>query len=100
MTNEKSIKTLMDQLSAAYSDVEIKQYPELRELILKAATELEKKQDVDLTSSRLSKQLILYQMGHAKEFPKAAVELFNQISHRAMRYDGTAAAAILLPLWF
>ena len=94
MEKEKSVETLMDQLSATYSD------PELRNLILNSATELEKKQDVNLTSSKLSKQLVLYQMGHSKEFPKAAVELFNQISTRAMRYDGTAAAAILLPLWF
>lgn len=100
MEKEKSVETLMDQLSATYSDPEVKKFPELRNLILNSATELEKKQDVNLTSSKLSKQLVLYQMGHSKEFPKAAVELFNQISTRAMRYDGTAAAAILLPLWF
>ncbi|WP_125710080.1 bacteriocin immunity protein [Companilactobacillus zhongbaensis] len=100
MAKQKSVETLMDQLSAAYGDSEVKKYPDLQKLILNSATELEKRQDVDLISSKLSKQMTLYHMDHSKEFPKAAVELFNQISTRAMRYDGTAAAAILLPLWF
>ncbi|MCH4009633.1 bacteriocin immunity protein [Companilactobacillus sp.] len=99
-TNQEKVDEMMNQLSTAFSDPEVKKYSELKDLIFKAATELEKNGNVDLVSSRLSKKMTIYYLSHKKEFPRAAVDLFNQISQRRMKYDSTALAAIMLPVVF
>lgn len=96
----ESVKRLMDLLSATYADEEVKKYSDLKSLILRSATELEKTENVDLICSQLSKQLVVYYLSHKKEFPKAALDLYNKISGHSMKYDSTALAAIMLPAWF
>jgi len=96
----EKVSTMMDQLSTAYSDNDVKKNPELQKSILKAATDLEKSEDVDLISSRLCKTLTLNYLANKDNFPKAAVVLFSQLKGKEMKYDGTAIATMMLPLFF
>jgi len=100
MKRTEKVNLVMDQLSKAYGDADVKKRPDLAKLILDSAKELEKSQDVDLVSSRLCKKITLSYLAGAKDFPKAVIILFNQLKGKEMKYDGTAIAAMMMPLWF
>ena len=100
MKRKEKVSMMMDQLSVAYADKDLNARPDLRELILKSAQELEKSEDVDLVASKLCKAITLNYFVKRENFPKAIVTLFNQLKGKEMKYDGTAFAAMLLPVWF
>ena len=100
MKNEEKVKEMLDQLSQAYADPEVKKYPAVQELIFSAAKELEKNGNCGLTASRFCKKMVLYYWSHQNEFPSALVTLHKQIRPEAVKYDGTALFAMLLPVWF
>ncbi|MFD0897860.1 bacteriocin immunity protein [Loigolactobacillus binensis] len=97
--NLQKITQMMDQISAAYGDPAVKMQPELQALLLQAAKQLDKEGTYQLVATKLCKALALYYWGHQHNFPAAAVKLHQQLKGEAMKYDTTAAAAILLPLW-
>jgi len=99
MKRAEKVTIMMNQLSTAYSDPEIKDKASLKDIILKSAKELEKTEDVDLVSSKLCKSITLYAIANKNNLPKSTVVLFNQLKGKEMKYDGTAIASILLPLF-
>lgn len=100
MKNSEQVSLMMDQLSKAYSDDEVKRKPELAQMILNSAKELEKNHNPELVSSRLCKKITISYLANNKDFPKAIIVLFNQLKGKEMKYDGTALAAMMLPVWF
>lgn len=97
---KQKAEAMMDQISQAYGDQEIKQRPELQKLLLENAQLLEKTEDTGLAATRICKGIALYALAHQRDFPKALGELHNQLKSEAVKYDATAMASILLPLWF
>jgi hypothetical protein len=97
---QEKVEQMLDQISAAYGDAAVKARPELRQLLLKAATELDKTGDYALTATKLCKTIALYYWTHQQDFPLAVGRLHQQLKGEAVKYDATAAAAFLLPVWF
>ena len=100
MKNKEKVTLVMDQLSTAYGAEDMKDHQDLKDMILKEAKDLEKNQNVDLTSSRICKQIALEYLAHKENFPKSLIVLHNQLKTNAMKYDGTAIAAMMMPVWF
>lgn len=100
MKKQEDIEKMLDLLSVAYADEQVKQQAEAGEMILALAKELEKTGNCDLVVSKLSKNIVLYYWQHQKDFPSALITLHNQIKQRAVKYDATALTAIMLPMWF
>ncbi|KRO00019.1 bacteriocin immunity protein [Companilactobacillus kimchiensis] len=100
MKREEKVTLLMDQMSEAYADPEVKKNPELAQSILNSAKELEKNGNVDLVSTRLCKKIWLSDIGNNNKIPKAALVLYNQCKGKEMKYDGIATAAIMSGFWF
>lgn len=97
---EEKVSQMMDQLSVAYGDPEVQRMPDLKKAIFNSAQELEKTENVDLVASKLCKKITLNYYVNREHFPEAATVLYNQIKTKEMKYDGTAIAAMLLPIWF
>ena len=100
MKKEQFLKEMLDQLSAAYADEQVKRQAEAGEIILAMAEELEKTENCDMVASKLSKKIVLYYWRHQKDFPAALITLHNQIKQRAIKYDATAVTALMMPNWF
>lgn len=88
--NEENVTKIMDQLSHAYSDPEVKKIPELRNAIFKAAKELEKDGNIDLVATRLCHDIKLTWFAHKDNFPKAASKLYTDLSVNSLKYKNTA----------
>lgn len=99
-TNEIKTKLLMDELSTAYSDPDVKKKPELQKMILNSAKKLNNGDDYKLVSTRLCKAIALSYIENQKDYPGAIIKLHNQIKNDATKYDGVAIAAMMLPIWF
>jgi len=97
--NKIKVAVMMDQLSTAYSDTDLKDRPDLKQIILDSAKELQKTENVDLVASKLCKKITMNYFVNRENFPKSIIVLFNQLKGKEMKYDGTALATILLPLW-
>ncbi|CAJ1184912.1 hypothetical protein CPR19088_GLDEOEPO_01809 [Companilactobacillus paralimentarius] len=100
MKNSEQVSLMMDQLSKAYGDTEVKRHPDLAKMILDSAQELEKNHNPELVSSRLCKKITVSYLANSKDFPKAIIVLFNQLKGKEMKYDGVALATMMLPIWF
>ncbi|GMA70084.1 hypothetical protein GCM10025879_13300 [Leuconostoc litchii] len=100
MSVNKKVEIMLDQMSAAFSDPDVKQDENLRNMIFNYASELNKTQDTRLVSSKMVKSLALYYWGTKKQLPQAAITLHNQIKKDATIYDGITATALMLPIWF
>ena len=100
MERNEKVKQMMDYISQAYGNAEVKQLPEIQNLLLENAQLLEKTEDRGLVASKLCKGITLYAVSHQHDFPKALGELHNQLKSEAVKYDATAMTAILLPMWF
>lgn len=99
MKRSQKVKIMMDQISHAYGDEEVKRYPEAQELLLENAQLLEKTEEYGLVATKICKGLALFALAHQRDFPKALGELHNQLKKEATNYDATALASILLPMW-
>lgn len=100
MERNEKVKRMMDQISRAYGDEEIKQRPEIQKLLLENAQLLEKTENRGLVATKICKGIALYAVSHQRDFPKALGELHSQLKNEAVKYDATAMTAILLPMWF
>lgn len=100
MQKNNQVETMLDQMSVAFSDSEVKQEPVLRELILNLAKELNETQDTRLMASKIVKSLVSYYWETKKQLPQAAIILHNQVKKQATVYDGIATSAVMLPVWF
>lgn len=100
MKRSEKAKQMMDQISQAYGDEEIKQQPEVMRMLFENAQILEQTEDYELVATKICKGIALYALSHQHEFPKALGILHNQLKGEAIKYDATAMTAILLPLWF
>ncbi|MBO0459688.1 bacteriocin immunity protein [Enterococcus hulanensis] len=100
MKNSEKARQMMDQISQAYGNGEIKTLPEVQKFLLDNAQLLEKTEACGLVATKICKEIALYALSHQNEFPKALGELHKQLKSEAMKYDATAMAAILLPVWF
>lgn len=100
MKNSEQVSLMMDQLSKAYGDTEVKHHPDLAKMILDSAQELEKNHNPELVSSRLCKKITVSYLSNSKDFPKSIIVLFNQLKGKEMKYDGVALATMMLPAWF
>ncbi|MFD1672557.1 bacteriocin immunity protein [Agrilactobacillus yilanensis] len=98
--NEANVKIMMDELSKAYSDPEIKARPDLQEMLLTYAKELEKTEDCKLVATQLTKEICLSWFAKKENFPKALITLHSQIKSDAVKYDGVMLSAAMLPVWF
>jgi len=99
-SQEETVETILDQMSVAFSDPQVKAQPDLRDMILNYAKELDKTQNYHLVASKMIKSLVLYYWETKNQLPEAAIILHNQIKKYATKYDAIAASAIMLPLWF
>ncbi|MFC6322491.1 bacteriocin immunity protein [Companilactobacillus baiquanensis] len=100
MSKDKDVELMLDQISKAYSDEEIKKLPAAKKMLLKYATQLEKDNYCDLVATKLCKEISLYYFKNKENFPKALVELYGQLKPRAVKYDAEAVASFMLPIWF
>lgn len=100
MINHGAVKQLLDQLSQAYGDPEVKQSAAAQKMIFASAQELEKSQDCDLVATKLCKEMVLSYWFHQNNFPKALIVLHHQIKSRAIKYDAMAITSMMLPSWF
>ncbi|ADG40894.1 MULTISPECIES: bacteriocin immunity protein [Leuconostoc] len=100
MTSEQKVEQMLDDMSVAFSDSDIKASPELRDIIFNYAKELDSKRDYHLIASKLVKRFVMYYWETNKELPPAAIRLHNQVKPYATRYDGIAISTMLLPTWF
>ncbi|MDU5337218.1 bacteriocin immunity protein [Enterococcus sp.] len=100
MERNEKVKQMMDHISQAYGDAEVKQRPEIQKLLLENAQLLEKTENRGLVATKICKGIALYAVSHQHDFPKALGELHNQLKSEAVKYDATAMTAILLPMWF
>ncbi|MFL2028431.1 bacteriocin immunity protein [Loigolactobacillus zhaoyuanensis] len=96
----EKVERMLDQISAAYGDATVKAQPELRQILLQAATQLDKNGEYQLVATKLCKALALYYWTHQQDFPAAAGVLHQQLKGEAVKYDATAMAAMMLPVWF
>ncbi|MGX2946559.1 bacteriocin immunity protein [Enterococcus alishanensis] len=98
--SEEKVTAMMNNLSVAYGDEEMKKYPEIQKMLLDSAKELEKSGDSKLIAARLSYDIPKYFLGHKNDCPKALITLYYQIASDANKYKGVALSAMMLPLWF
>lgn len=98
--NDEDVKLMLDQISKAYSSEEIKKHPAARQMLLKYAEQLEKDGYCDLIATKLCKEISLYYFQNKEDFPEALVTLYKELKPRAVKYDATAVASFLLPVWF
>ena len=98
--NDEKVETMLDQMSHAFSDPEVQKREDIKTLIFNSAKELEKTEYPDMVSFKLCKSLVLTYLAKKEEYPKAAIVLLNQLRGKEVKYDGIAASAMLLPIWF
>lgn len=98
--SENKLKTLMDQLSSTYSDEQVSLIPELQNIILEAAQELDKTNNTKLVSTKLCNTISFYYLSNKEQFPDALVKLYYQLKGDAEAYKGVAMSSIMFPLWF
>lgn len=98
--SEKKFTLMMDQLSSAYSDEEVTKMPKIKEMIFNAAQELERTENTKLVATKLCHAITLNCLENKQQLPEAVLKLYYQLKHDAEIYQGTAVAAMLLPLWF
>lgn len=99
--NAEKVQEMMDLLSKAYADPEMNQRPDLKAMVLKYATDLQKSGDVDLLSSRLCKEITLKYLANKTNFPKSMMDLYYASKGKETKYDGIALAAMLGgTVWF
>lgn len=99
MSKEK-IETTMNFLSRAYADPQVKGNPELADMLLKAAKDLDKHGTVDLIAAQLCDQISIYALGHRLDCPEAIITLFHQLKSDDAIYKGIALSCMMLPVWF
>ncbi|APX71771.1 bacteriocin immunity protein [Companilactobacillus allii] len=99
-TRDEKVQTMMDQISTAYSDSQVKKSPEAMELLFNSAKELDKTNDYSLVATKLCKKITYYSFEHPKDGLNALIVLYHQIKGYATKYDGIALAAMMLPVWF
>ena len=97
---DEKVETMLDQMSVAFSDEDVKNQPELREMIFNYAQELTKTQNTGLVATKMVKSLVQYYWITKTQLPEAAIKLHHQIKRDATVYDGIAMSAMLLPVWF
>lgn len=100
MKQSEKAEQMMDQISWAYGNEEVKTRPEVQQFLLENAKLLEKTEEYGLVATKICKAIALYALSHQHDFPSALGELHNQFKAEATKYDATAMAALLLPLWF
>ncbi|KRK63682.1 hypothetical protein FC72_GL001226 [Companilactobacillus tucceti DSM 20183] len=98
--SEENVRLMMDQISAAYSDESVKDLPNVKSMLLKYATQLNKDSYCDLIATKLCKEISLYYFQNKETFPKALITLYGQLKPKAVRYDAEAVASFMLPVWF
>jgi hypothetical protein len=96
----EKVERTLDLISEAYGDAEIAKRPAARKMLLEAATQLQKSEDVALTSTKLTKQITLYYLDHKGDFPGALQKLYMSLKREATVYDATMISAMMLPVWF
>lgn len=98
--NEQAVQMMFQQIDKAYADEVVKQQPALREILLKSAKELQDHGDCQLVATKLTKAITLYYWEHQKDYPAALNTLYHEIKGQAVKYDTTAVAAMMMPIWF
>jgi len=98
-TRDEKVQTMLDQISAAYSDPEVKKNPEVMKFLFENAKELNKNENYDVIASRLCKEISLYSFENPKKPLKGLTTLYYQIKGHATKYDGIAMAAMMIPVW-
>lgn len=98
-SREDKVKTMMDQISTAYSDPEVKKDSEVMKFLFDDAKELDKNENYDVIASRLCKEISLYSFSHSRHELKALTTLYYQVRGYATKYDGIALAAMMMPIW-
>lgn len=99
-TNEEKLQIMMDQISVAYSDPEVKNNQEVKEFLFNDAKVLDKNGDFHMIASKLCKQISWYSFENPKNPLKALATLYYQVKPYANGYDGVAMATMMLPVWF
>lgn len=94
------VEKMMRQLSQAYNDPEMDKRPDLKEVIFRAAQELEKDGTADLVASKLCKEIPVDYLINKKDFPEAMFKLYYQLKGKETKYDGIAMASIFSSVWF
>lgn len=91
---------LMNQLSKAYSDPEIKQNPKLSVLILQLAEALDNGSSSQDVCETTCAYIAYYGISHREKLPKTAVNLYNYCKSRRIKYSGIMRADFFNTSWF
>ena len=88
MEKTEEVASLMDQLSKAYADPEVKADQSLSKLILKCAQVLEKTNDVNLVSAGFRIHLSNYDFYFQKgKLPKSVADLYDLCKKNKGKYN-------------
>lgn len=93
--NKSEQKKLLDAMSAAYSDPEVKKDNHMHQLLFDSAKQLTKGQDHRVICTRLSIEIGRFSLRNNMKTPKSLSDLYELVRSIHMSYRGTIAATTL-----
>ncbi|WP_368645387.1 bacteriocin immunity protein [Alkalibacterium putridalgicola] len=95
MTNREQIEKLIDAMSAAYSDPEVKKDSHMHQLLFDSAKQLTNGNDHRVICVRLSKEIGRFSLRNNLKAPQSLNDLYELVRKEHMSYRGTIAATTL-----
>ena len=97
MTNKVKREQLIDAMSAAYSDPEVKKDGHMHQLLFESAQQLTNGKDHRVICVRLSNEIGRYSLRNNLKTPQTLNDLYELVVKVKMAYNGTIAATTV---WF
>jgi len=95
MTNREQREKLIDAMSAAYSDPEVKKDSQMHQLLFESAQQLTNGQDHRVICVRLSNEIGRFSLRNNLKPPQSLNDLYELVVKVKMAYNGTIAATTL-----
>lgn len=77
--SENKAKKLMNMMSKAYDDTEVNKYPDLMDLLLKCATELNNEESYSKVATKLGRGISDHYMKNKKTIPAVMLDIYKFI---------------------
>ncbi|MDN6294479.1 MAG: bacteriocin immunity protein [Alkalibacterium sp.] len=90
--NEQQKEQIIDALSTAYSDPEVKKDPHMHQVLLDSAKQLTKDSDHRTVFVRLSKEISRFSLRNNLKTPQSLSDLYKLVKKEHESYSGTIAA--------
>lgn len=100
MKQSDKTREMMDNISIAYADATVKKYPELRQILLDYARELDETGNYQLVAAKLCRSIEQSSLQNKLKLPEAIVTLYLQLKPEATFYRAAALSAMMIPVWF